>query len=111
MGANTYTPFAMEDGEISLTLNMRAVLELQRRNREWYDSYSAIVLQGAKDGILDVARGLYAAYLCACYCKDEDDRYGSFEEFLQYLPNDLEAMNRAYDGLFSPKKTEPGETL
>ena len=111
MGANTFTPFTMEDGEIQLTLNMRAVLELQRKNREWYDAYSAIVLQGAKDGILDVARGLYAAYLCACYTRDEDDRYGSFEEFLQYLPTDLEAMNRAYEGLFAPKKAEPGATL
>ncbi|MBX9032673.1 hypothetical protein [Gordonibacter massiliensis (ex Traore et al. 2017)] len=108
---STTIVYEMMDGEARMTLQMHALYQLWKRNKEVWDDYNGITTGKSENGELDTAKLLYAAYLCACYRDGADDRYGSFEEFLMNLPPDRAAMRRAYQEMCAPKKARPSATL
>lgn len=107
---NTTVAFEMFDGEVNMTLQMYALYQLWTRNKEIWDEYNRITSGKSDKGEIDTAMVLYAAYLCSCYERGEDDRYGSFEEFLVYMPPDRSAMLSAYRDMCAPKKANPSVT-
>lgn len=107
---NTTVSFDMFDGEATMTLQMFALYQLWTRNKEVWDEYNRITSGKSDKGELDTAMVLYAAYLCSCYERGDDDRYGSFEEFIANMPPDRAAMLDAYRKMCAPKKAEPSAT-
>lgn len=103
---NTVITFEMMDGEVEMTLQMFALHQLRVKNRKtWsWDKYNKITQGKGDEGEFDYAYLLYTAYLCQCVSAGIDDRYGSFEEFLRYLPPDDDAIAEAYQAMRHPKK-------
>ena len=107
---STTVVYEMMDGEVRMTLQMFALYQLWTRNKEIWGDYNDITTGKSDNGELDTAKLLYAAYLCACCQDGEEDRYGSFEEFLMNLPPDRAAMRTAYQEMCAPKKARPSAT-
>lgn len=103
---STVVSFEMLDGEVEMTLQMFALYELKGRGKGDWDwaKYNKITQGKGTDGELDIAYVLYTAYLCRCVSAGIDDRYGSFEEFLQSYPPDDDAVMEAYKAMRHPKK-------
>lgn len=104
--ANTVIKFEMMDAEVEMTLQMFALHQLRVKNRKtWsWDRYNKITQGKGEEGEFDYAYLLYTGYLCQCVSTGADDRYGSFEEFLRFLPSDNDAIMDAYRAMKYPKK-------
>lgn len=107
---STVIEYEMLDGAARMTLQMHGLYLLWTRNKEVWAEYNRVTSGNSDNGELDTAMVLYAAYLCACYEEDTDDRYGSFEEFIAFMPSDRVAMLSAYRDMCAPKKADPSAT-
>lgn len=105
MGApETSVEYRLLDGPVRLSLRMRALYRLWQEEPEEWAEYNRITTGGTKLGELDTARVLYVAYRCHCLDAGEDAEHGSFEAFLEAMPDDRPAMNEAFRKLLAPKK-------
>lgn len=101
---NTVIKYKMSDGCIRLSLSMHSLYMLWREYPDIWSEYNRIMVEGSKQGELDSARIIYAAYLCECLRKDNQPQYVDFDDFLEYMPYDRKAINDAVRQLLSPKK-------
>lgn len=100
----TSVKYQLLDGPVRLSLRMRALYQLWQEEPEVWSEYNRITTKGSTNGEIDTARILYTAYRCFCLDADEDVIYTTFEEFLDVMPDDRQAMYEAFRNLMSPKK-------
>lgn len=103
---NTVTELEMADGTIvKLTLSYRYLMELSTFNRRAYNEYNAIWNKKEKDREeIDNVRAVYAAYLCAAIQEGTQDQAMSWDEFLDNVTLDREALGYALMELLAPKR-------
>ena len=103
---NTVIMLEMADGtSVKLTLAYRYLLQLSTVNRKVYDEYNAVwnKKEGKREEI-DNVRIIYAAYLCAAIQDGEQESAMSWDEFLDNVTLDREAISAALFGLLAPKR-------
>ena len=103
---NTVVMLEMADGSsVKLTLSYRHLLQLSTVNRKVYDEYNAVwnKKEGKREEI-DNVRIIYAAYLCAAIQDGEQDEAMSWDEFLDNVTLDREAIGNALRDLLVPKR-------
>ena len=103
---NTVVLLEMADGSsVKLTLAYRYLLQLSTFNRKVYDDYNAVwnKKEGKREEV-DNVRTLYAAYLCAAIQEGTQDSAMSWDEFLDNMTFDREAVGEALRGLLTPKR-------
>lgn len=103
---NTTTYLEMQDGTtVKLTLTYRYLLKLSAFNRRAYDDYNAVwnKKEGRREEI-DNVRVIYAAYLCAALQDGTEDQAMSWDEFVDNMTPDREALSEALVGLLAPKR-------
>lgn len=103
---NTTVDLEMQDGStVKLTLAYRWLLKLSAFNRRAYDEYNSVFSKPAgKREELDNVRICYAAYLCAALQDGKQDDAMSWDEFLDSVTLDREAMGDALARLLAPKR-------
>ncbi|MGN0301595.1 MAG: hypothetical protein ACI4BI_01805 [Anaerotardibacter sp.] len=106
MAKNTVIKFEMDDeSKVKLTLAYKYVIQLRGINRELYENYNKVMIKGPKEEI-DNITVLYAAYMCGCISEKKADSAMSWDEFIDILPCDREAVNMAVMELVYPKKAK-----
>ena len=103
---NTVVKMEMADGPtVKLTLAYRFLLQLSNFDRKVYDEYNAVwnKKEGKREEI-DNIRVLYAAYLCACIQDGTQEAAMSWDEWLDNVTLDREAVGRAMMELLAPKR-------
>lgn len=110
---NTMTELALRDGStVKLTLSYRYLMELSSFDRKTYNDYNAIWNKKQKDREeIDNVRAAYAAYLCAAIQEGTQDQAMSWEEFLDNITLDREALGYALMELLAPKHKGDFERL
>lgn len=110
---NTMTELALRDGStVKLTLSYRYLMELSSFDRKAYNDYNAIWNKNQKDREeIDNVRAAYAAYLCAAIQEGTQDQAMSWEEFLDNITLDREALGYALMELLAPKHKGDFERL
>jgi len=109
---NTIVELEMQDGStVKLTLAYRFLLQLSTFNRKVYDEYNAVwnKKEGKREEI-DNVRVLYAAYLCACIQDGTQEAAMSWDEWLDNVTLDREAVGYAMRDLLAPKRKGDIET-
>ena len=103
---NTIVELEMQDGTtVKLTLAYRWLLKLSAFNRKAYDEYNKIWNKKASTREeIDNVRICYAAYLCAALQDGTQDEAMSWDEFLDRVTLDREAIGHALMGLLAPKR-------
>ena len=102
---NTIVELEMQDGTtVRLTLAYRYLYQLSSFNKRAYDEYNAIwnKKEGKRED-LDNVRVIYAAYLCAALQDGTQKDAMGWEEFLDKITPDREAISTAMAALLAPK--------
>ena len=91
---NTMTELEMRDGStVKLTLSYRYLMELSTFNRKAYNDYNAIWNKKQQEREeIDNVRAAYAAYLCGQLQEGTQDQAMSWDEFLDGITLDREAL-------------------
>lgn len=110
---NTMTELEMADGStVKLTLAYRWLMKLSAFNRRAYDDYNAIWNKKKSEREeIDNVRAIYAAYLCAQLQEETQDQAMSWDEFLDNITIDREALGYALMELLAPKRKGDFERL
>lgn len=100
---NTHITIVMENGkEVELTLSFGLLYQMRERDKDTYERYNGIVMNGAKE-MLDYVDGLHAAYVCGCIEKGTEPEMNR-NEFMDNLPYEMTEVVEVYSELFSPGK-------
>lgn len=96
-----------DGGKLKLTLNLGAVFELSKRNKELADRYFEMQrsLQKKQDQLteLDMAEFLYIAYRCAHL---NDDDVMELQDFMYKLTESRQEMSEVFSALYGIKKKQ-----
>ena len=104
MEKNTFKTLILNTGEkIELTLSYYRLYLLKSKNEKEYKRYNSLIM-GKFEEELEMVEIIYIAYLCA-NLKSDKETY-TFEEFLQYLPDDRETISGIFVELIGTKKKE-----
>lgn len=108
-----YHKISTNDGEsINLTLNLGALFELSKKDKELTDKYFALQkrVQQDRDSLteLDMGEFLYIAYRCA-HVKDED--YLEYGEFLYKLTDSRQEMGEVFRKLYGAQEKKQGSPM
>ena len=100
---NTVKRIELNNGEeVELTLTFARLLKVKNHNKGLYEEFMRALKNNDFDPILDSAKVLYVAYLCAL---DNDMANGMSEyDFLDEIPMDMELVNKIVAELINPKK-------
>lgn len=99
---NTYEKIVLTNGqEIKLTLNFARLLKVKNENKEIYERYNNVILNGTKD-IFDMIDVIYTAYLCANV--DNKDKILSYDRITELLPHSTNLLANKINALTTSKK-------
>lgn len=104
---NTTIDLELADGStVPLTLTYIALYKLQVANKQAYKDYADAYAELQKGNIdeLLMAQIIYTGYGCAALMRGEYDKAMTFEQFLEALPADHEAVGNAAAALLFPKR-------
>jgi hypothetical protein len=97
---NTFETLELNNGEsIKLTLNFARLLKIKNDNKEKYEKYNNVILNGTKD-IFDMIDVIYIAYLCA----NIDKNVKSYDEFIELVPPSTTLLAEKVNVLTNSKK-------
>lgn len=101
------------DGEtMDLTLNLGALFELSKKNKELTDRYFELQKQVQRDREslteLDMGEFLYIAYRCAHV---KDDEYMDYSDFLYKLTDSRQEMGEVFRKLYGTQEKKQGSPM
>lgn len=99
---NTVVEFTlMDDSVVKLTLTYARLYKVRAENKEAYDRYNKVMMEGSKDEF-DNLFLLYTAYLCGLVGTGETTM--SFEDFIEKVPPNRKEIQTAIRRLVYPVK-------
>lgn len=99
---NTVVEFTlMDDSVIKMTLTYARLYKVRAENKEVYDRYNKIMMEGSKDEF-DNLFLLYTGYLCGLVGTEETPM--SFEDFMEQVPPNRKDVQTAIRRLVYPVK-------
>ena len=99
---NTVVEFTlMDDSVVKMTLTYARLYKVRAENKEVYDRYNKIMMEGSKDEF-DNLFLLYTAYLCGLIGTDETPM--SYEDFMEAVPPNRREVQTAIRKLVYPTK-------
>lgn len=102
MGNKTIVIELKTGEKVGLTLTFGLLYKLREKQKERYEKYNKIVMDGIKD-MLDYPIALYTAYLCKCVEENREPEMTE-EEFRERLTFDMREVVKVYGELYNPGK-------